>query len=32
MAEVASWALQRGIYQALAGSSDLTAMLGGARI
>lgn len=32
MAEVASWALQRGIYQALAGSSDLTAMLGGARM
>jgi Protein of unknown function (DUF3168) len=32
MAEVASWALQRGIYQALAGSSDLTTLLGGARI
>jgi hypothetical protein len=32
MAEVASWSLQRGIYQALAGSSDLTALLGGARI
>lgn len=32
MAEFASWALQRGIYQALAGSSDLTARLGGARI
>jgi hypothetical protein len=32
MAEVASWALQRGIYQALAGSSDLTVLLGGARI
>jgi hypothetical protein len=32
MAETASWALQRGIYQALAGSSDLTALLGGVRI
>jgi len=32
MAEVASWALQRGVYQALAGSSDLTTLLGGARI
>ncbi|MGH6867061.1 MAG: DUF3168 domain-containing protein [Methyloceanibacter sp.] len=32
MAEVASWALQHGIYQALASSSDLTALLGGARI
>jgi hypothetical protein len=32
MAEVASWALQRGVYQALAGSSDLTKLLGGARI
>jgi hypothetical protein len=32
MAEVASWALQRGIYQALVGSSDLTTLLGGARI
>jgi hypothetical protein len=28
----ASWALQRGIYQALTGSSELTALLGGARI
>jgi hypothetical protein len=32
MAEVASWALQRGVYQALAGSSDVTTLLGGARI
>ena len=32
MADVASWALQRGVYQALAGSSDLTKLLGGARI
>ena len=32
MAEVASWALQRGVYQALAGSPDVTALLGGARI
>jgi len=32
MADVASWALQRGIYQALAGSSDVTALLGGAHI
>jgi len=32
MAEVASWALQRSVYQALAGSSDLTALLGGTRI
>jgi hypothetical protein len=32
MAEVASWALQRAVYQALSGSSDLTALLGGARI
>jgi hypothetical protein len=32
MAEIASWALQRGIYQALASSSDLTALLGGVRI
>jgi uncharacterized protein DUF3168 len=32
MAEVASWALQRSVYQALAGSSDLTTLLGGARI
>ena len=29
MAEVASWALQRGVYQALAGSVDLTTLLGG---
>jgi hypothetical protein len=28
IAEVASWALQRGVYQALAGSSDLTTLLG----
>ncbi len=32
MAEAASWALQRSVYQALAGSSDLTTLLGGARI
>jgi hypothetical protein len=32
MAEVASWLLQRGIYQALAGSPKVTALLGGARI
>ena len=32
MAEVESWALQRGVYQALAGSLDLTTLLGGARI
>jgi hypothetical protein len=32
MAEVAIWALQRGIYQALAGSSGLTTLLSGARI
>jgi uncharacterized protein DUF3168 len=32
MAAVASWALQRGVYQALAGSSDLTTLLGGPRI
>lgn len=28
----ASWALQRSIYQALAGSSELTSLLGGERI
>jgi hypothetical protein len=32
MAEVASWALQRAVYQALAASSDLTTLLEGARI
>jgi hypothetical protein len=32
MAEVASWALQRAVYQALAGSSDLTTLLEGARV
>jgi hypothetical protein len=32
MAEVATWALQRSVYQALAGSSDLTTLLGGTRI
>ncbi|MGC1711744.1 MAG: DUF3168 domain-containing protein [Methyloceanibacter sp.] len=32
MAEVASWALQRSVYRALAGSSALTTLLGGARI
>lgn len=32
MAEVASWVLQRGVYQALAGSVDLTTQLGGVRV
>ena len=32
MAEVASWALKRGVYQALAGSVSLTALLGGVRV
>jgi hypothetical protein len=32
MAAVASWALQRSIYQALSGSPELTALLGGVRI
>jgi hypothetical protein len=32
MAEVATWALQRSVYQALAGSSDLTTLLGATRI
>ena len=32
MAEVASWSLQRGVYQALAGSVDLTTLLGGIRV
>jgi hypothetical protein len=32
MTEVASWALQRGVYQALANSSTLTALLGGGKI
>jgi hypothetical protein len=32
MAEVASFALQRGVYQALAGSLDLTTLLGGVRV
>ena len=32
MAEVASWALQRGVYQALAGSLDLITLLGGVRV
>ena len=32
MAEVASWALQRSVYQALAGSSNLTTLLGGPRV
>ena len=32
MAEVESWALQRGVYQALAGSLDLTTLLGGVRV
>jgi len=32
MVEVASWALQRGVYRALAGSLDLTTLLGGVRV
>ena len=32
MAAVASWALQRGVYQALAGSLNLTTLLGGVRV
>ena len=32
MPEVASWSLQRGVYQALAGSVDLTTLLGGIRV
>jgi Protein of unknown function (DUF3168) len=32
MAEVGSWALQRGVYQALTGSLDLTRLLGGVRV
>ncbi len=32
MAEVAGWALQRGIYQALANSPDLVSLLGGVRV
>ena len=32
MVAVASWALQRGVYQALAGSLDLTTLLGGVRV
>jgi hypothetical protein len=32
MTASASWAVQRGIYQALAGSSGLSALLGGARV
>ena len=32
MAAVASWALQRGVYQALAGSLELTTLLGGVRV
>ena len=32
MAEVARWTLQRGVYQALAGSVDLTTLLGGVRV
>jgi hypothetical protein len=32
MSASASWAIQRGIYQALANSSNLTSLLGGARI
>jgi hypothetical protein len=32
MTAVASWALQRGVYQALAGSLNLTTLLGGVRI
>lgn len=32
MAEVAGWALQRSIYQALANSLDLVSLLGGVRV
>ncbi len=32
MAEVASWSIQRGVYRALAGSVDLTTLLGGIRV
>jgi hypothetical protein len=32
MAESASWALQRSLYQALANSTDLVGLLGGVRI
>lgn len=32
MADIASWALQHSIYQALASSPDVTTLLGGARI
>ncbi len=32
MAVAANWALRRGIYQALASSSGLTALLGGVRV
>jgi Protein of unknown function (DUF3168) len=32
MAEVARWSLERGVYQALAGSVDLTTLLGGVRV
>ena len=32
MADVASWSIQRGVYRALAGSVDLTTLLGGIRV
>ena len=32
MADVASWSIQRGVYRALAGSIDLTTLLGGIRV
>ena len=32
MSASASWAIQRGIYQALVNSTDVTTLLGGARI
>ena len=32
MSAASSWAIQRGIYQALANSTDVTSLLGGARI
>jgi hypothetical protein len=32
MSAASSWAIQRGIYQALANSTDVTTLLGGARI
>ena len=32
MSAASSWAIERGIYQTLANSTDVTALLGGARI